>query len=290
MQRRLLAVLAHPDDESFGLGGTLAKYAGEGVDVHVAIATDGTAGSVIEEFTGRQSQLHEIRRAELEAASDVLGVTLHRFDYPDSGYLGDPRNEDPRVFANMDAREPTARVVRLIRELRPQVVITHDETGGYLHPDHIKAHEITRAAFFAAGDPNRFPEIAAGPYQPQRLFYTAFPRRWVKPYLLLSRLRGEDPTRMGRNEDIDITKLGRPTDDIDVGLNIFHYWDKKQEASAQHRSQGGGSGSGFANWLPQWIQRRLLSTEYFIRAYPAELDGASDRDLFAGIEVGRDRP
>lgn len=285
MQRRLLAVLAHPDDESFGLGGTLAKYSAEGVDVHVAIATDGTAGSVIEEYADRQSQLDKIRREEVEAASEVLGVTLHRFGYRDSGYLGDPRNDDPEAFANIDAEEPQARVVRLIRELRPQVVVTHDETGGYFHPDHIKAHEITKAAFYAAGDSQRYPDVAGEPYQPQRLFYSAFPRRWLKFYLFLSRLRGQDPTRMGRNNDIDMTRLGRPMDDLDVRLNYSDYWDKKQEASAQHRSQGGGSGSGFFNWIPEWVQRRFLSTEYFIRAYPAELNGASNRDLFAGIEL-----
>ena len=280
-QRRLLAVFAHPDDESFGPGGTLARYAAEGVDVHVAIATDGAAGSVAEGYEGLREQLAEVRKEELEAAAAILGVDLHMLGYRDSGYIDDPANDHPEAFINVDRDEKVGRVVRLIRRLRPQVVLTHDETGGYYHPDHIMTHEITSSAFHAAGNPDRYRQFGSTPYRPQRLYYSVIPAGWLKFYTLIMRLRGRDPTRGGRNEDIDLTQLGRSRDELHAGINIYHYWERKQEAGAQHRSQGGGTSMG--RLLPGWLQKRLFSTEYFIRAYPPPQEGEWDRDLFAGV-------
>lgn len=280
-ERTLFALFAHPDDESFGPGGTLAKYAAEGVDVHVAIATDGAAGSVAEGYEGVREQLAEVRKEELEAATDILGVTLHMLGYRDSGYIDDAANKHPEAFINADKDEAVRQVVRLIRDLRPHVVLTHDEIGGYYHPDHIRAHEITTAAFDAAGDPERYPEIGPAPYRPQRLYYSVIHSRWLKFYTLLMRLRGRDPSRGGRNEDIDLTQLGRSKDEIHAAINIYPYWERKREAGAQHRSQGGGT--SMSRLLPQWLERRLFSTEYFIRAVPPPGEEAWDRDLFAGV-------
>lgn len=285
-KRRLLIVLAHPDDESFGCGGTLARYAAEGVDVHIVIATDGAAGSVVAGYEEKREQLAELRLQELEAAVDVLGGHLHTLGYRDSGYIGDPANDHPDAFVNVDGEEAARRLVQLIRELRPQVVVTHDETGGYFHPDHIKAHEITTRAFFAAGDPGQFSGIGPAPYQPQRLYYTAIPDRWPRVYALIMRLRGQDPTRIGRNEDIDMTRVGRPLAELHARLNVFPYWEVKRAASAEHRSQGGGA--GFGSFFPEWLRRRLFNMEYFIRAYPAPEDGAIDRDLFQNVDLADD--
>ena len=148
MKKTLLAVLAHPDDESYGIGGTLARYAAEGVDVHVAIATDGAAGSIDKKWQGDRSRLVDARTEEVSRAADVLGVTLHLLGYGDSGYIGDPANEDPNSFVNADQDEAICQVVKLIREVRPEVVITHDETGGYYHPDHIQCNTITTPGIF----------------------------------------------------------------------------------------------------------------------------------------------
>lgn len=284
MDRRLLAVLAHPDDESFGPGGTLAKYAQEGAEVHVAICTDGAAGSVIEAFEESRGRLVEIRRQELEAATEILGVHLHMLGFRDSGYIGDPANEDPQSFMNINAEQAVPSIVLLMRSIRPQVVITHDETGGYFHPDHIKAHEITVEAFHVAGDPHKYPDLGPAPYRPQRLYFTAFPDRWLRVYRVIMRLRGQDPRRMGRNQDVDFTNLGRPMSELHARINTFDAWDKKMAASAEHRSQGGGSG-GFAGWMPRWIQKRLFSREYFIRGYPLTKDGERIEDLFEGVSV-----
>lgn len=279
-ERVLLAVLAHPDDESFGPGGTLARYAGEGVDVHIAIATDGAAGSVVAAFEEERERLAQVRQQELEAAVDVLGGTLHTLGYRDSGYIGDPANEHPEALINVDPAEITGRIVALIRQLQPQVVLTHDETGGYYHPDHIRVSEVTTAAFYAAGDSDQYPE-AGPPFEPRRLYYTAIPDRWLRVFTLIMRLRGQDPTRIGRNEDIDMTQVGRPISELHARLNIFPYWETKKEASAQHQSQGGG---GLSSFLPEWLAKRLLSTEYFMRAYPPVEDGTWEKDLFAGIK------
>lgn len=279
-ERTLLAIFAHPDDESFGPGGTLAKYAAEGVDVHVAIATDGAAGSVAEEYEGPREELAAVRKGELEAAAAILGVRLHMLGYRDSGYIDDPAGEHPQAFVNADHEKATGRIVRLIRELRPHVVLTHDETGGYFHPDHIKAHEITTAAFHAAPEAGRYPETGPSPHRPHRLYYSVIPNRWLKFYTLLMRLRGQDPTRGGRNEDIDLTQLGRSQDELHARIDIFRYWERKQEAGAQHRSQGGGT--SMSRLLPRWLEKRLFSTEYFIRAYPSPQEDGWDRDLFPG--------
>jgi len=280
-EQTLLAVFAHPDDESFGPGGTLAKYAAEGADVHVAIATDGAAGSVAEGYEGLREQLAEVRKEELEAAAGILGVELHMLGYRDSGYIDDPANEHPEAFINVDRGEAAGRIVGLIRDLRPRVVLTHDETGGYYHPDHIMAHEITTTAFHEAGDPDRYPEIGPAPYQPERLYYSVIPNRWLKFYTLLMRLHGKDPTRGGRNEDIDLTRLGRSQDELDARINVYRYWDRKQAAGAQHRSQGGGT--SMSRLLPQWLEKRLFSTEYFIRAFPPPQEDEWDNDLFPGV-------
>ena len=280
MKRTLLAVLAHPDDESFGPGGTFARYAAEGVDVHIAIATDGAAGSVAEGYEDAREKLAEVRAKELEKAVAILGGTLHTLGYRDSGYIGDPANEHPDAFVQADEQEAIGRVVRLIRELRPQVIITHDETGGYFHPDHIQCWKITVPAFHAAGDPDQFPEIGPALHQPERLYYSAFPNTWVKFFIFLFRLRGQDPTKVGRNEDIDMTRVGVERNKLHAFIKYRDYWEVKQAASAAHASQGGGG--GFRR-LPRWMQKLWLAQDTFIRAFPTVPDGYREKDLFAGI-------
>jgi LmbE family N-acetylglucosaminyl deacetylase len=282
MKRTLLAVLAHPDDESFGLGGTLAKYAAEGVDAHICIATDGVAGSVESGFEEATNDLVKVRARELEQAVAVLGVTLHRLNYRDSGMQGDPANDHPDAFINADNAEAVGQIVQLIRRYKPQVVITNDKTGGYYHPDHIRCHEITTAAFHAAADANQHPKLGLEPHQPQRLYYTAFPRARLKIFAWLLRLQGQDPTTFGRNRDIDLTRLGYPRDRLHAYINFRQYWNVKMQASAAHASQGGG---GMNRLLPAWVQKCFLATDTFIRAHPLTPDGYREYDLFNGCHI-----
>jgi LmbE family N-acetylglucosaminyl deacetylase len=281
MKRTLLAVLAHPDDESYGLGGTLARYSAEGVDVHVAIATDGAAGSIDENWKGDHTRLVEARLSEVEAAAGVLGVKLHMLGYRDSGYVQDSANGHPHAFINADMSEAVGRVVHLIRDLKAQVVVTHDETGTYFHPDHIQCHKVATAAFFAASDPEQYPEVGIEPFQPLRLYYQALSKRLVKVFALSLRLQGQDPKRRGRNQDIDTTQLGVPPEKITTTIDYRKYWDVKRRASAEHGSQGAGTGS--MRIFPAWLQKLAFSYETYIRAYPAVVPGNREKDLFASL-------
>jgi LmbE family N-acetylglucosaminyl deacetylase len=281
MTRKLLAVLAHPDDESYGIGGTLARYVAEGVEVHVAIATDGAAGSIDKKWQGDRSRLIDARAQELKDAADVLGVHLHLLGYRDSGYIADPANKHPAAFINSDDEETVCRIVRLIREIRPQIVITHDETGGYYHPDHIRSYEVTTAAFFAAGQTDHCPNGGLQPYQPQRLYYNAFSNRWVRIMIFMMRLRGLDPTQGGRNKDIDYTKIGIDPSKITTSIDYRDYWNVKVKASAAHGSQGGGTGA--SRLFPPTLQRLVFSHETFIRVYPPVPPGYREKDLFESL-------
>jgi len=273
-----MAVLAHPDDESFGPGGTFARYAAEGVAVHIVIATDGVAGSVVETYQNEMEELVAVRTKELEAAVAILGGTLHTLCYRDSGYINDPANDHPDAFIQADEQEAVGRIVKLIRELQPQVIVTHDETGGYFHPDHIMCWKITTAAFQAAADPAQYTELGLEPYQPQRLYYTAFPNRWVKFAIFMMRLRGQDPTRWGRNQDIDMTRIGVDPSKITTQIDYRQYWEVKRAARAQHSSQGGGA--SFNRLLPNWLQKQLFGRDGFMRAYPPVANGRREKDFF----------
>ncbi|MFZ0545345.1 MAG: PIG-L deacetylase family protein [Candidatus Promineifilaceae bacterium] len=277
----LLAVLAHPDDESYGPGGTLARYAHSGVDVHVAIATDGAAGSIDEKWQGDRSRLAEARAEELKAATKILGVTLHTLNYRDSGYIGDEANKHPAAFINSDEDEAVCKVVKLIREIRPQVILTHDETGGYFHPDHIQCYKITTAAFYAAGDPEKYPEIGLPSYQPKKLYYSALSNRWIRFMVRLMRLRGIDPTRVGRNKDVDLTRLGVDPARITTRINYRDYWDIKVAAGTEHGSQGGGS--SFTRLIPKLLQKLFFANETFMRIYPPPTPGLKEKDFFEGL-------
>lgn len=272
----LLAVVAHPDDESFGMGGTLARYVAEGWDVHVAVMTDGVAGSVAEGFEATLADLVVVRQKELETAVAILGVTLHTLGYRDSGYVNDPANQHPDAFIQAAQDEVVGRLVTLMRQIRPQIVLTHDEMGNYFHPDHIYCCTTTTLAFHAAGDSEQYPATGAA-YQPEQLYYTAFSNRWVKFFTFMLRLGGKDPTKMGRNKDVDMTKLGVPPQRIHVVIDYGAYWDIKKAASAAHSSQGGGT--PLTRFLPEWLLRRFLAKETYIRAHPAAPDGYREYDF-----------
>jgi mycothiol conjugate amidase Mca len=159
-----MAVHAHPDDESSKGAATMARYGDEGVRVVVVTCTGGEAGEILNpamDQPGVLERMPELRRQELAKALEIIDVTAHHWlGYRDSGMADSETNSHPDAFANADLKEATGRLVALIRAERPQVVLTYDERGGYPHPDHIRTHEVSVAAFEAAGDPGRFPEAA----------------------------------------------------------------------------------------------------------------------------------
>lgn len=172
---RLMHVHAHPDDESSKGAASTARYVAEGAQVHVVTCTGGERGSILNPKMDRPEILEnitEVRRQEMERARDILGITQHWLGFVDSGWPdGDPKPPLPDgCFGLVDLEEATEALVRIVRQVRPHVMTTYDERGGYPHPDHIRCHEVSVAAFAAAGDPERFPD-AGEPWQPLKLYY-----------------------------------------------------------------------------------------------------------------------
>ena len=185
MKLRLMAVHAHPDDESSKGAATMARYAREDVEVLVATMTGGERGSILNPAMDRPevlANLAAIRRDEMARARAILGVEQRFLGFTDSGLPeGDPKPPLPEgSFALVPLDEAAAPLVRLVRDFRPHVILTYDETGGYPHPDHIRTHEVTVAAFEAAGIPDRFPGTGR-PWQPLKLYYQgALSKAWFQ--------------------------------------------------------------------------------------------------------------
>jgi LmbE family N-acetylglucosaminyl deacetylase len=278
-QRTLLAVLAHPDDESFGMGGTLALYAARSVDVHLVCATRGEAGEV-DDLKGHAS-IADLREAELHCAAGILGLKgVHFLEYRDSGMEGSPDNRHPNALAAQPLDEVAARVVRFIRELRPQVVLTFDPIGGYRHPDHIAIHKATVRAFAQAADADFAPGNLP-PFQPQRLYFHTIPHSFLKVVVALLRLLGMDAHKWGRNRDIDLASIAEVDFPTHARIDIRPVLEKKEQAGACHASQGGGRMGGR---LAGFILRLFSGRENFMRTVPPVKPGEKiERDLFADL-------
>ena len=282
-KRTLLAVLAHPDDETFGMGGTLALYARRGVDVHLVCATRGEVGEVAPHFLENFQSIGELREHELRCAAENLGLAgVHFLNYRDSGMPGSPDNQHPDALAAAPIAEVAARVTCFIRELQPQVVLTFDPIGGYRHPDHIAIHQATVIAFHAAGDPNQFPDQGP-PFQPDKLYFHTFPRGWLSWLVHLMPLFGKDPRRFGQNEDIDLLEIAGQKFPVHARINYKSVIREKEAATACHASQGGMGSSG--NLLVRLAFRVAAGQDSYMRAFPEPDGGPRERDLFDGIEL-----
>ena len=180
--RVLLAVFAHPDDESFGPGGTLARYTTEGVEVWLVCATDGNAGTVEAPMLTGYASTGQLRAAELCCAAQTLGLAgVDWLGYRDSGMAGAPENAHPDSLVQAPQEKLVGQLVASIRRHKPQVILCDNRFGGYGHPDHIKLHRATMEAFNAAPDASRFPE-AGPPHRPERLYHPAFTAGLLKSW------------------------------------------------------------------------------------------------------------
>lgn len=281
MTKTILAVLAHPDDESFGLGGTLALYASKGYDTYLVCATRGEVGTVDEEYLNGFKDIAELRTEELTRAAKHLGLKEVFFlGYRDSGMPGTDDNKHPDAQINHPIAEVAGHIVKYIRDLKPDVVITFDPIGGYKHPDHIHVHQATLLAFEKADDPTFHPE-AGSPFKPRALYYQVFPRWFLKWMTRLLSLTGKDPTKWGRNGDINLKELAEVEFPVHVRLDIRSVSEIKKQAGAQHASQGG---VGMRRGLMGFVSRVFGEKEDYMRAYPP-VNGRFRRkhDLFDGI-------
>ncbi len=276
--RSLLAVFAHPDDETFGPGGTLALYAKRGVDVHLLCATRGEVGEAPDDWRG-YADTAEMRVAELQCASETLGLRSVRFlGYRDSGMPGSPDNAHPQATVAQPIEAVAHNIAYHMRELKPQVVMTFDPIGGYRHPDHIACQRATLAAFQMAGDASASLD-GLPPYAPQKLYYHTFPRGTLRLAVRLLRLFRRDPTRFGTNKDIDLTSLVADEFPIHANINIRSTTDVKMKAMQCHISQNPGIPRGPAAVL----LHIFASHEHFMRALPTPPLRIMERDLFEGV-------
>jgi len=279
MTKTILAVLAHPDDESFGLGGTLALYARKGYNTYYVCATRGEAGTVDEEYMRGFSSTAEMRTDELMRAAQQLGLKdVFFLGYRDSGMPDMEENKHPDAQINHSVDEVAGRVVRYIRELKPEVVLTHDPIGGYKHPDHIHIHNATKLAFEKADDASFHPEAGA-PFKPRALYYQVFSRGILRLSVRLMPLFGKDPTKFGRNGDVNLLELAEVDFPIHVRLDIRPVMDIKRKASAQHASQGGAQVR--RGWMGL-VAKIFGEREEYMRAYPPVANGKHkvSNDLF----------
>ncbi len=278
----LLAVLAHPDDETFGTGGTLAYYANKGVSVHLVCATRGEVGEMPPDMMQGFTSIAEVRENELRCASQILGISgLTFLDYRDLGMPGSPDNTHPRALTAQPLDEVAARVVSHIRRLKPQVVITFDPIGGYHHPDHIAIHNATVLAFDLAARPDYVDPDNLPPHKPDRLYYQTISRGYLRAGIFLLRISGHNPRKFGKNKDIDMVKIADVNYPIHAKINYADVVDIRDRASACHASQGGKE---IAGGIQKWLRKIFQSTELFMQAYPVPTSRKPISDLFVGIE------
>ncbi len=269
----LLAVLAHPDDESFGMGGTLALYARRGYDVYLVCATRGEVGTVDAEYMRNFHSIAELREAELRCAAEHLGLKdVFFLDYRDFGMPGSADNSHPDAQVAHSVDEVAGKVVRYIREIRPDAVLTFDPIGGYRHPDHIHIHQATVLAFDRADDPSFHPE-SGSPFKPRALYFHVFPHGLLRLATQIMPVFGIDPTKFGRNKDVDLKALVEFEFPVHVKIDTGSVRDAKDAAGRCHASQGGMQmRGGFMGMLT----RVLGENEQYMRAYPPTENGAAN--------------
>ncbi len=289
--RRLLLVHAHPDDETLGTGATMAKHAGAGDLVTLVTCTLGEEGEILvpelaDLASDRSGGLGQHRIGELAAAMEALRVTDFRFlggpgRWRDSGMMGTPQNDRPDCFWQADLGEAVDALVAVVREVRPQVVVTYDERGGYGHPDHIQAHRVTVAAFDAAADPSYAPHLGE-PWQAAKLYWTAFPKSVLQRGIDLMKESGTDFFGVDSADDLP---FGIPDEEVTTEIDASDHLEFKVAAMRAHRTQIAVDGPFFA--LSNNVGQRAFGVEHFVLARGERGPGAGplgrEADLFGGL-------
>jgi mycothiol S-conjugate amidase len=283
---RLMAVHAHPDDESSKGAATMARYARENVDVLVCTLTGGERGDILNKAMERpeiRADLARVRRAEMDRARKILGVQQRFLGFVDSGLPeGDPLPPLPDgCFALQPLEVAAAPLVQAVREFRPHVILSYDESGGYPHPDHVKTHQVTVEAFEAAADPDRYPGCGE-PWQPLKLYYfISFHRaRFTALHEEMLRRGLESPyaerlTRLDERDD------SRREWEITTRVPCGDYFEIRDQALIAHATQIDPTSSWFS--CPLDAQRAAWPTEDYHLARSLVDTEKPEDDLFAGI-------
>ncbi|WP_035847269.1 mycothiol conjugate amidase Mca [Kitasatospora azatica] len=279
---RLMSVHAHPDDESSKGAATMAKYVAEGAEVLVCTMTGGERGSVLNPALDRPevwADLPNLRRREMDRAREILGVDQRFLGFVDSGLPqgGEPLPEG--CFALEPLESATEPLVRAIREFRPHVVVTYDENGGYPHPDHIKTHQVSVAAFEAAGDPDRYPQ-AGPPWRPLKLYYTcAFSKEYFQAlYEAMTAAGLESPHGAVAEE---LAAAGLLSWEITTRVRCAQYFPTRLAALLAHETQVDPNGPERS--CPLEIEQQAWPTEDYHLVSSAVETALPEDDLFAGL-------
>ncbi len=281
--RCLLALHAHPDDESSKGAGTMARYAGDGVRVVLLCATRGEEGDILNprmDQPGIKERMPELREAELQTACDLLGVErIYQLGYRDSGMPGTDSNKHPDAFANADAEEAVGRIVEIIRRERPEVVLCYDESKGYDHPDHVKVHEWGTRAFFEAGDESRFPERGVA-WRPRKLYYfaTFTKARFTKLHEAALAEDIESPFAKWL-EEWDERGLEEPT--VTAQIDVAEFIELRSKALLAHATQIDPDSFWFA--IPDEIHRKAYPWEDYTLVDSTVPTREREEDLFEGL-------
>lgn len=278
MTFRLLSVHAHPDDESSKGAATLAHYAAKGVDVLVATCTGGERGDVLNpalDTPETWANLPAIRRSDMAAAAEILGVRQRFLGMVDSGLPGPGEPLPEGCFAALPLSEAAAPLVALIREFRPHVVITYDETGGYPHPDHIRTHEVTLEAFTAAADASRYPGTGS-PWRPQKLYYQAtLSRAWFQALHDATLAAGLESSMAEVLSELPPDKLP-----VTTKIRCEAHFSTRDRALLAHATQVDPAHPFFAH--SREIERQAWPHEDYHLAHPTP-GHAQEDDLFTGV-------
>jgi mycothiol S-conjugate amidase len=281
---RLMAVHAHPDDESSKGAATMARYADEGVDVLVVTCTGGERGSILNPAMDRPDVLENIstiRAEEMARAREILGVRQEWLGFVDSGLPeGDPLPPLPEgCFALQPVEQAAGRLVEVVRRFRPHVIITYDENGGYPHPDHVMTHKVSVVAFDAAGDPERYPD-AGEPWQPLKLYYhLTFTRDRVVALHEAALARGLDSPFA---EWLDHWPVERDRSDrLTTRVPCADWFERRDAALIAHATQVDPHGRWFS--IPLDLQREAWPTEDYELARSFVDTELPEDDLFAGV-------
>ncbi|ANU35068.1 mycothiol conjugate amidase Mca [Corynebacterium glutamicum] len=282
---RLMAIHAHPDDESSKGAATMARYAAEGNQVMVVTCTGGERGDILNpamDKPGILDNIFAVRQEEMAKAMEILGTEHRWLGYEDSGLpQGDPLPPLPEgCFALEDSEKVTRDLVKILREFRPHVIITYDENGGYPHPDHLKVHEVSMLAWEKSGDAAYAPELGA-PWEPLKLYYThGFIRQRMEMFhdLLIEQGKPSPYTPMlerWKANEADV--MARVTTQVPCE----RFFDQRDDALRAHATQIDPAGAFFGT--PVEVQRRLWPTEEFELAKTRVKTSIPEDDLFAGI-------
>ena len=289
--RRMLLVHAHPDDETIATGATMAKYVDVGAHVALVTCTLGEEGEILLDVhahraADREDSLGEHRKIELADAMKALGVTDHRQlggdgKYRDSGMMGLPDNDDPTCFWRADLLVAAADLVAVIREVRPQVLVTYDDFGGYGHPDHIQAHRVAMYGAMLAAAPSFRPDLGHA-WDIAKIYWTAFPKSIVLAGIAALKAAGETTGFAAMDPD----DMPFVVDDalVTTTIDAEDWLDRKMAAMAAHATQISLEDGFFA--LSNNLGSRALGREYFrlVKGTLAPLDESNhETDLFAGL-------